>query len=274
MIRLIDQTRAIPFFVQTGGPQPATLDHELQRAVAERLAAGDRSVLDDESLFPAPSWLPRDVQAPPGWRDRHALVLTAKPSGSYVLANLLPTTRVLPAELRGSWCVWDRQGTLRRHCDPALDGERLIDVDWAGSHLLELHWSGDPACDDYLVALVSADDGREHQHARFDIDWAANVRLSAQSLQVLRAPAHWLVWAASGHGEAGFDVIEIDESGPRRRLGMSDRYGEPSADVPPVLSPDCRWLAFACSEGTVIADLATGSARIMPYSSEPASEPA
>ena len=123
MVRLIDQTGATPFFVQTGGPQPPTEDYQAQRAIATRLAAGEHAVLDDESVFPPLSCLPRDVQTPSCWIDRHALVLSARRSGAYVLANLFPVTRPPPGELRGRWCVWDDRGMLRHDCDPGHQGE-------------------------------------------------------------------------------------------------------------------------------------------------------
>jgi hypothetical protein len=264
MVRLIDQTAATPFFIQTGGPQPATEDYQAQRAIAIRLAAGEHAVLDDESVFPPLSCLPRDVQTPSCWIDSHALVLSARPSGAYVLANLFPITRPPPGELRGRWCVWDDRGVLRHDCDPGLDGERLIDVDWADSRIVELRWTGDQTSDDYVIALISVEDGRELTRATFDIRWSGDARLSAQSLGPLRTSTHWLVWAASGHGEAGFDVIELDGSRFHRRFRMEARYGEPDSDVAPILSPDTRWLAFRSSEGTVIADLAIDEARIMP----------
>jgi hypothetical protein len=261
-MRLIDQTHVSPFLVQMYGPQPATDDPGIQEDIARRIAAGEVEILSDGALFPAPEGLPREVGAPREWAGAWGLLTqsSAHPSNGMMLGRVLPIVPAKPPGMGGCWCVWGPDGRLLHQPDPDLDGERLIDVAWGGSRLIELRWARTDA-DDYAINLSNVPVFDVASRIVLDIAWDRDVRLSAQSLRPLRAPTHWLVWAASGQGEAGFDVLEITARGVKRGLRMLSRYGQPHPKAR-ALSPDGRWLVFASyrEDGNILvgADLATG----------------
>lgn len=242
-MKLIDQTRfGAPYVLVSSTPHPNLADDDPRW----KLGKWD---LEDETIFPRPKLLPREIADPPAWSAQWGLVTSeeADPSGQWILAEIVPQPHEGVHRVFG---LWSSDGRLVRISD-----DPPFDALWVGSHLLEGRWAEEGFNELVLIALPELE---PIQRALIGPNPHADKGACGQRFASAGAPEHFFLYSATGHGEWGFELVVVEPDGIRRLHVSSDELMEVHHVT---LSPDARWLVYVGCDASdlrvLLVDLVT-----------------